>query len=258
VSGRAPGKWAALAVLLVSWLQPLSAQARRLFRARFEVGTLEVEKPGALAIDGQLGATYGDGSDGSRLVVPDFELDIGLLKWLELDIDSAYSLVQLESGEREWVGEPVWTALRFDLYSWEREETGRTFGVGLQVGPRFPNLRNLGGVGFAGLLLFGGGTRTFHVVANVGGTVELAHAFGLIYGVGFQQELSDEHKIALVGQLAAITYFDDSPNQLLLSVGAQKALNEELEVQLVVLGGPAYEGDRIGVLAGATYRHGLW
>jgi hypothetical protein len=258
VSGHAQCKWAALAVALLSSLQPLPVQARRLFRARFEVGTLELEEAGAFAIDGQLGATYGDAEDGSRLVAPDFEVDIGLLKWLELDIDSGYSLVKLERGERHWVGEPVWTALRFDLYSWERGETGRTFGVGLQVGPRFPNLRNLGGVGFAGLLLFGGGTRTFHVVANIGGSVELAHAFGLIYGVGFQQELSDEHNIALIGQLAAIEYFDDSPSQLLLSVGAQKGLSDELEVELVVLGGPAYAGDRIGVLAGATYRHGLW
>lgn len=237
-------------------LSPSRAEARRLFRARFEVDTLEVEKPGKLAFDAQLGSVYGDGADGSRLILPDFEVDLGITRWLELDVDTGYSYINVGSERREWVGQPIWTALRFDLYSKRNEVTGNNFGVGVQAGPRLPNLRNLGGVGFSGLVLFGGGTRKFHIVANLGSTADIEQALAFNYGVSAGYEF--DSKVSIVGQVAGVYYFQRDTDQLLLLVGVSRALTEELEIELLALGGPVYDGDRIGLLVGMTYRTGLW
>lgn len=237
---------------------PLPAQARRLFRARFEVGTLEVEKPGALAIDAELGSIYGDGEDGLRLLLPDFELDLGVTEWLELDIDGGFTLLRLKERDQQWVGEPVWSALRFDLYSAEQEHTGRTFGIGLQLGPRWPSVRNVAGVGFAGLALVGGGTRSFHAVANLGSTIDRGQPPALNYGVSLELELPVGRKWALIGQVAGAHYFGGEHDQLFVNLGVSSELNEALELSLFALGGPAYQGDRFGLLAGMTYRSELW
>lgn len=243
---------------LATWLATAPAQARRLYRARFEVDTLEVEKPGFFAFDAQLGAAYGDGDDGSRLIVPDFELDVGITKWLELDIDSGYHYRKLGQESREWVGAPIWTALRFDLYSVKDDATGRTFGVGAQIGPRLPNLRNVGGVGAAGLVLVGGGNKSINVVGNFGLTADKQQALAFNYGVGLAYTLDEASKLAVVGQIAGAYYFQRDADQLLVLAGVQRSLNEDLEIQILLLTGPIYDGDRIGVLIGTTYRNGLW
>jgi hypothetical protein len=237
---------------------PGPAQARRLFRARFEVGQLEVEKAGVLAIDAELGPIYGDGEDGVRLLLPDFEVDLGLTAWLELDVDGAFSLVRVKERDQQWVGDPIWTALRFDLYSVEQEHTGNTFGVGLQLGPRWPNVRNVAGIGFAGLALVGGGTRDLHVVLNLGSTVDREQPVALNYGVDVELELATKRKWSLVAQVAGAHYFGGEHDQLFVNVGVSTELDDSLELSLLALGGPAYQGDRAGLLAGMTYRHGLW
>jgi hypothetical protein len=76
-------------VILTSSLVPGRAHARRFFRARFETETLELEKPGEIELDTQLGGLYGDGPDGNRLIAPDFEADVGITRWLELDVGPA-------------------------------------------------------------------------------------------------------------------------------------------------------------------------
>jgi hypothetical protein len=243
-------------VTAVALLSPSRAQARRLFRARFEVDTLEVEKPGKLAFDAQLGSVYGDGADGSRLILPDFEIDLGITNWLELDIDTGFSYVDIDNRKRKWVGQPIWTALRFDLYSEQNEATGRNFGVGVQAGPRLPNLRYLGGVGFAGLVLFGGGTRTFHVVANLGGTADVEQALAFNYGISAGYEF--DSKVSIVGQVAGVYYFRRDTDQLLLLFGVARAITDDLELELLALAGPVHDGDRLGLLVGMTYRTGLW
>src|SRR5437868_15205334 len=78
----------ALAVALVASL-PTVALARAT-RPLFEPTDLELEDAGVTEIDLQMGAVRSPGP--WRVVVPDFELDLGILPWLELDLDGAYAI----------------------------------------------------------------------------------------------------------------------------------------------------------------------
>src|SRR5438552_2278800 len=75
---------------LVSSAVSGAAQARRGVRPLFEPTDLELEDPGVSEVDLQVGVIRGQGP--WRLVVPDFEIDLGILRNLELDVDGAYAL----------------------------------------------------------------------------------------------------------------------------------------------------------------------
>src|SRR5690349_8821618 len=66
------------------------AGARRGVRPLFEPTDLELEEAGVAELDVQVGTIRSQGP--ARLVVPDFELDLGLLPNLELDVDGAYAI----------------------------------------------------------------------------------------------------------------------------------------------------------------------
>lgn len=232
------------------------AEARRFFRARFEAETLELQKPGELALDGQAGGTYGDGEDGSRLIVPDFEIDLGITEWFELDLDGALSLTQLEKRHgKTTVGDPIWLSGRFDLHNWKSSETGATFGVGLQVGPRFPSIHTPGGVGLGALLMVGGGTKTLHIVGTVGALLDHGQHKALAYGVDWKWELSKQW--SLLGDVAAAHYFGPESSQLLVDAGMAYKPTEQLELSLLATGG-LVTGDRAGGLCGVSYSFQAW
>src|SRR4051812_3910283 len=73
------------------WTFPASpALARRGVRPLFEPTDLELETTGTVEIDVQVGAIQSRGP--ARAVVPDVEIDVGLLPNLELDLDGAYAI----------------------------------------------------------------------------------------------------------------------------------------------------------------------
>src|SRR3989442_1722448 len=80
----AASRWAALAFALGLLLPTNRVQARRV-RPLFEPTDLELEQPGMLEVDLQFGVIRSRGP--ARVVVPDFEVDVGILPNLELDID---------------------------------------------------------------------------------------------------------------------------------------------------------------------------
>ena len=59
-------------------------------RPRFEPTDLELENPGVLDVDLQLG--YIDATPTGRVVLPDVELDLGIARNFELDVDATYAL----------------------------------------------------------------------------------------------------------------------------------------------------------------------
>jgi hypothetical protein len=65
-------------------------------RPLFEPTDLEMERTGVLDIDVQVGAIRSPGP--WRAVMPDFELDFGLLPYLELDLDGAYAVESPSTG----------------------------------------------------------------------------------------------------------------------------------------------------------------
>jgi hypothetical protein len=246
-------------LLLIAF--PTRARAR-FFRARFEPDTLELQDPGKLELDMQVGALYGDGVDGSRVILPDMDLEIGIASWLEIDIDGAFTVTQLGTGRPELGGDPLWTSLRFELLNME-DEDGDNFGVGLQVGPRFRTVDNARGVGLGAVALIGGGSKTLHAVGNFGTFVDQEQAVALVYGAGLQWEFELRRKWSLVGQLAGAHYFgevgeDEDPDQTFLQFGFGTPLNDALEVELLAVAGPFARGDRAGLLAGITWDSRLW
>ncbi|HET9992365.1 MAG TPA: hypothetical protein VFQ65_27725, partial [Kofleriaceae bacterium] len=63
------------ALVLAVMLAPALAQANR--HPQFEPTDLELEDPGTMELDLQVG--FVKGTDAHRLVLPDFEFDLGLL-----------------------------------------------------------------------------------------------------------------------------------------------------------------------------------
>ena len=76
--------------LLIGLAAPRAAEARRGVRPLFEPTDLELEDPGVSEFDLQAGLIRGQGP--WRLVIPDFEIDLGILRNLELDLDGSYAL----------------------------------------------------------------------------------------------------------------------------------------------------------------------
>src|SRR5436190_20858536 len=84
-----------LIALLVATL-PSVAHAARHVRPIFEPTDLELEDPGTMEADLQLG--FVRGKDAGRVVIPDVELDLGLTRVVELDLDGAYAIEGPQSG----------------------------------------------------------------------------------------------------------------------------------------------------------------
>jgi hypothetical protein len=237
-------------------LLPARAEARRFYRARFETEALELELPGEIEVDGQVGGFYGDGSDGTRVLAPDLEIDIGVVKWLEIDLDGALSFTQLETNQRKLAADPLWLSARVDALNWRDQDSDANFGIGLQLGPRLPSVHTPKGVGFAGLVLIGGGTQALHLVANVGTLIDYGQQLGLIYGVDAEYELSE--RWSLLADFAGAYYLRGDPQQMLIDAGVTFKPTPRLALSLLAIGGPFVHGDRAGGLFGVSYSFQAW
>src|SRR3569833_1453120 len=106
----------ALLVVLATFFIPALAHAKR--HPQFEPTDLELEAPGTMELDLQLGLVKG--SDAHRVVLPDFEFDLGLLETLELDIDGTYSIAGLPDGTPLFLDhsapDNLWVSAKIGLY----------------------------------------------------------------------------------------------------------------------------------------------
>ena len=230
-------------------LVPASAQARRFFRARFETQTLEIEKVGEIELGAELGGLYGDGPDGSRLIVPDLAIDVGITKWLELDLDFGLNVTQVEK-RPQLAGDPLWLSARINAYQWEDEKTHANFGLGVQLGPRLPSLQTAKGVGFAAVGVFGGGSKDLHLIANLGTLLDYAQDPAMTFGLDAEYELNKQW--SLLANFAGAHYFWNDPDQYLIAAGALYKPLERLALTLLAIGGPFLAGDRVGAIIGVS------
>lgn len=261
MSHAAASRLALVLLAMSAWLHPPKAEAR-FFRARFDPDTLELQKPGLLELNVSVGGLYGDGVDGSRLVSPDLELDLGVLEWLEVDIDAAFSLTNLGTSEVGAGGDPLWASARVELLNLKDEE-GKNFGIGLQAGPRFRTIDNARGVGLGSLLLVGGGTKTLRAVGNLGCFLDRDQAGAIVYGGTIEWDFARRRRWTVQGQMAGAHYFgntfgDTDPDQALLLAGVGTEVSKELQVSLLAMAGPFARGDRAGLVASVTWDHQLW
>jgi len=186
-------------------------------------------------------------------VVPDVELDLGLTRWLEVDLDAALSVTELEKRDKPLAGDPIFLSARFDAYSWKSPRSSATFGVGFQLGPRFPSVNTPRGVGFGGLVLFGGGSSDFHLVGNAGSVFDRGQSRAIAYGLDWDAALG--HALSLIGDVSVVQYFGSDPAQLLVDVGASYKPSPALELFALAIAGPALRGDRAGGLVGVAYTY---
>jgi hypothetical protein len=228
-------------------------------RPRFEPTDLEMEDTGLFEFDLEVGFIRSQGP--ARLVIPDFELDLGILDNLEIDLDGAYAVEGPETGPfspDHAAPDNLWLALKWGIYDDHDEETRAGRALGLQIGPKLPSAAGSHGLGVESLLLVGGSTRWLTAVFNMGGFVDPApnstgqRPIAFEGGIDLELRLGSGEHFQLTGEFAGVRFKSTYPNQLGVTGGINWAPNPTLDISLVGLVGFLPGNDRYGVLVGVA------
>src|SRR4051812_30429427 len=206
------------ALVCAALLVPLSASARPL-RPRFEPDDMELEKPGVVEVDVQAGFVQSRGP--YRVVVPDVEVDIGVFRNLEIDLDWTYALEQPFDHS---AGDNVWLSGKVGLLD-VHDGAQMSWAVGVQLGPRFGAAPGARGIGFEALAMVARERRRLHIVLTSGILVDPAlndvyRPVALEAGVDVTLDLDRRAKWSLVGDVSAVYFLSIDPHQIALSAGA--------------------------------------
>ncbi len=229
---------------------------------RFEPTDLEIEQPGVTELDLQVGAVKGPGA--SRIVVPDFELDVGIMKNFELDLDGALGAegaghtVLFDHLQRD----NLWASAKVGLFDHVDEVADRAYGLGLQVGPKLPVGVAAHGIGIEGVLLLGYHGGPWHLVLELGG-LDDPHSTGAKRPVGAEAGLDLEYEIvdnrwSFLGEAGGVWYRSSDASQLALTAGIQFSPNDHLDLSVVALVGILSGSDPYGLLLGISPKFKLW
>ena len=231
----------------------------RTTRPLFEPTDLELEDEGVVEVDLQIGGIRSQGP--WRAVMPDFELDVGVLPGLELDLDGAYAVEGPATGPFSFdhaAPDSLWPCAKIGLYDAHDRPSGRGLAVGVQVGPKLPVAPGAHGIGVESLMLVGAARGHFHAVVNAGGFVEPAPSAGaprpagLEVGLDLEQVLDAAERFSLTGELSAVRFVSSDPHQLLATAGLTWAALETLDLSVTGLLGVLAGSDRYGVLVGVS------
>jgi hypothetical protein len=246
---------AALAVLSFG----TSAHARVGLRPIFEPTDMQLEDPGMVDFDFQLGVIRG--RDPWRVVVPDFELNFGFLPNVELDLDASYALEGNNSSpfaHSHAVPDALWPSVKVGLFDWFDEELARAWALGFQVGPKLPVARGSSGIGVEGLALLGLLFHGSHFVLNAGMLADPhpspgeSRPFGVELGLDIHTPLNKDDTYAFLGELAAVHFFSPDPPQFLTTAGLSYSPFSYLDLSAVALWGWLDGNDRYGLLLGVS------
>jgi hypothetical protein len=228
------------------------AVARRGVRPLFEPTDLELEDPGVAEIDLQVGAVRSQGP--ARVVVPDFEIDVGLLRNLELDLDGAYAVEGPPAGPFAFdhaAPDSLWFSAKVGLL-----DSTDAWALGLQVGPKVPVAAGSHGVGVEGLALVGHLVGRTHLVLNTGAFVDPSpdptsgRPVGLELGLDFNHDLDAGGHYAITAEVSSVHFVSADPDQLLATAGFAWSPVETLQLSVAGLWGFLAGNDRYGVLLG--------
>ena len=235
------------------------ANARMGIRPLFEPTDLELEDPGVVDFDFQMGVIRG--RDPWRVVVPDFELNFGFLRNVELDLDGTYALEGTDSSpfsQPHAVPDALWPSIKVGLADWFDDETARAWALGFQVGPKLPIARGSHGLGIEGLALFGVLIHRTHLVFNLGALADPhpspvdSRPLGVEAGLDIHASFDKEDTVAFIGELAAVRFFSPDPHQLLTTAGLNYSPLSTLDLSAIGLVGWLNGSDRYGFLLGVT------
>jgi hypothetical protein len=235
-------------------------------RPLFEPTDLEIEQPGVIEGDLQFGLVRGDGA--LRVVVPDFELDVGILPNLEFDLDGAYAIESRSRGPFSFdhaAPDSLWPAAKLGFYDAQNEVEQSAFAFGVQLGPKLPVAAAAHGVGAEGLALLGTSYAGVHAVWNAGGFADPApdasssqRPHGLEFGVDLNVDLDADQRFSLNGSVSLVHFLSSDPDQLLMAAGVTWSISEMLDVSLTGLLGVLAGGDRYGILLGVSPKFALF
>lgn len=230
-------------------------------RRHFEPDDLELEQPGILDFDLQVGPVWGTSASGNHLLMPDFEIGLGLTRNVELDVSGTF-LLDREEGRRHVTGDSLWIAAKLGLWD-NRDDDGNAWALGLEVGPRLPTL-DAAGVGYGALGLLGYTRGRLALVLNAGTLIDPGaslseeHPTSLVFGLDLNAVLDERSVWSLQSELGFAHYLSSDPNELGFTLGATYAVNKRLDVSLTALSGLLPHTDRAGLLLGVSPQLGLW
>ena len=253
--------YAAAAILCASIVTFVSAaaHARTGTRPLFEPTDLQLERPGIVDFDFQLGVIRGRGP--WRVVVPDFELNFGFMRNVELDLDGTYALEGTSSSpfaQTHAVPDALWPSIKVGLMDLYDDERPRAWAIGFQIGPKLPVARGSSGIGVEGLVLLGVLFEKTHLILNAGALADPhpspgeARPFGIETGLDIHSSLDKDDTYAFIGELAAVHFFSSDPHQLLTTAGLNYSPTSYLDLSAVALWGWLNGSDRYGLLLGVT------
>lgn len=232
-------------------------------RPRFEPTDLELEKPGTTELDMQFGTLWGDGPAGLRLTLVDFELDLGLLPNVELDVDGAFALNNIDATSPQASGEALWTSVKLGFVDRRNAAGSSAVSFGAQLGPRIATLGGYG-AGYEAIALLGLYEDRTHVVLNGGAILDAGAShgstrpFSVVAGVDLDLDLDATNRWSLLGELAVGYFPVVYPNEFTMTAGFGFSPNKNLSFSLIVLGGFVPGADRVGLLFGVAPKTSLW
>jgi hypothetical protein len=239
-----------LAAALVLVLAP-AAQAARRTRPLFEPTDVELEKGGIAELDLSFG--FVKGSEAQRAVLPDFELDLGLLPHLELDLDGAFAIEGAPGAPFSFnhaSPDSLWLALKTG-YKW----------AGLQVGPKLPVAPGTHGVGVEAVALGAVRVGPIQMTLNLGLFHEPPSDQGSTprgWEGGFDIVLDVTDDWSLTGELATVQFSSNESPQYSATAGVTWSVNDHLDVSLVSLFGAGGAADRYGLMLGVSPKLRFW
>jgi hypothetical protein len=228
-------------------------------RPRFEPTDLELEDTGVLELDAEFGVVRG--SEAARLVMPDFELDLGVLPNLEIDLDGAYAVEGPDTGPFSLdhaAPDSLWLAAKLGLYDERNESEHTALALGLQAGPKLPVGAGTHGLGVEMLTLVGTAYRRAHIVWNAGGFIDPrpdaqpGRPRGIEVGADVDVDLDAADLFSLTWGVSLVRFLSRDPDQLQATAGVVWSPCEALDLTLTALVGFLSGSDRYGLLLGVS------
>jgi hypothetical protein len=253
----------AFALSLAGTVAVWSAPAWAARRPHFEPTDLDLEDTGIVELDLQLGPVRGP--DAWRAVIPDFELDLGLLPNLELGLDGAYAVEGAAGRPFSFdhaAPDSLWPAVKWGVLDTRQDPAPGEpvampiWALGLAAGPKLPVTAASRGVGAEALVLVGCTTRRLHAALNLGGFVEphpdasTPRPGGLEGGLDLAWDITD--RVQLLGEVSGAAFWSPDPAQAAATAGASWDVADALTVSLVGLVGFLPGADHLGLLVGVA------
>ncbi len=218
-----------------------------------------MEDPGTVEVDVQLG--WQRDGQGEGVYVPDFEVDVGLLDDLELDVDSAFSLQGRPPSSPTL--DILWTSFKVGLYDWEDTDRGLAFAIGVQIGPRFSIHGDVDGPGAGGLILVGGVIKRLHFavsggIAHDAAVPGLPRSTAILGGLDASLDLDAKGRFDLTGQLFVGHHLTGEPTDYGGTFGAEYNPTRWLTVSVSGMIGEVNGGFACGAFVGVSPKFRLW